>query len=115
MNEFERMACAPPQHAAEATPMAVQHSLARAPRLGCAVAAMATTALVLAALLGGWEHGARSDWLVATPDVLAELAVCDQSSGYRVQSQCRQLLIEARLRALQRGMTLAAAPSEAAR
>ena len=65
-------------------------------RLLGAAAALCTTAALAAALLAGWQHKADPVWLVATPQVLAEVAVCDAEASRAARESCKQGIVAAR-------------------
>jgi hypothetical protein len=66
-------------------------------RLACAAAALATTATLAAALLGSWHASSPPLWLAATPEVMAEVARCEQLAGFERQMSCKQEIVAARL------------------
>lgn len=78
--------------------MRTDFSIALAPgaRPVCAAAALCTTATIAAALLAGWQHQAGPVWLAATPEVLAEVAVCDGEATRSERDLCKQAIVVAR-------------------
>ena len=44
----------------------------------------------------GWQHKADPVWLVATPQVLAEVAVCDAEASRAARESCKQGIVAAR-------------------
>jgi len=70
--------------------------LAPGARLLGAAAALCTTAAIAAALLAGWQHSADPVWLAATPEVLAEVAVCDSEATRIERDLCKQGIVVAR-------------------
>ena len=70
-----------------------QHSpvrLSTTARLAAAAAATAVTLSIGVGLLGAFHASSSPQWLPASPEVLAELARCDDRPGRADREQCRQ-------------------------
>lgn len=65
-------------------------------RLLAAALALATTAIVGGVLLGAWSSRADPTWLRATPEVLAEVAACDELRDRAVRDGCKRSVVAAR-------------------
>ena len=65
-------------------------------RLLCAAAALCATGAMAALLLSAWQHQADPLWLAATPEVLAEVAVCDREATRIERDLCKQGIVAAR-------------------
>ncbi len=66
-------------------------------RLLCAAAASGTTVALAALLLGAWHDKADQRWLMATPDVLAELQLCEGEKRRGDRERCQQAIVNSRL------------------
>ena len=66
-------------------------------RLLGAAAALCTTSAIAAALLASWQHKADPVWLAATPEVLAEVAVCDREATRIERDLCKQVIVASRM------------------
>ena len=63
----------------------------------CAAAALATTATLATTLLGAWYRSSPPLWLAATPELLAEVARCEQLAGFDSRTRCKEEIVAARL------------------
>lgn len=70
--------------------------LPRHVRAACLVAASVSTFGILGAVASAWQQQADPVWLAATPEVLAEVAACDQTRERRLRVQCKRALVLAR-------------------
>jgi hypothetical protein len=77
-------------------------------RLLCAAAASGTTVTLAALLLGAWHAKTDERWLVATPEILAELQSCDTYARRGDRVRCQQAIVGSRLNGDVRGTRLAA-------
>ncbi len=65
-------------------------------RAACLLAASVASLSILGALVLAWHLQADPMWLAATPDVLAEVAACEQASERSQRTQCKRALVLAR-------------------
>lgn len=75
------------------------HSLPSLPprvRGACLLAATLVSLGSFGALVSVWHLQAGSVWLAATPELLAEVAVCERGQDRHARTQCKQALVLAR-------------------
>ncbi len=65
-------------------------------RGACLLAASVASFGLLGALVLAWHQQADPVWLSATPDVLAEVAACEQARDRGQRTQCKRALVLAR-------------------
>ncbi len=68
----------------------------RCVRGACLLAASVASFGLLGALVLAWHQQADPVWLAATPDVLAEVAACEQARDRGQRTQCKRALVLAR-------------------
>jgi hypothetical protein len=66
-------------------------------RLACAAGACAVTVALGGGIAGLYDEASQPMWLVATPQVLAEIALCDREASFVLREQCRQDYVASRL------------------
>lgn len=66
-------------------------------RMACAAAACAITVALGGGIAGLYDEASQPMWLVATPQVLAEIAQCDREATFVLREQCRQDYVASRL------------------
>ena len=62
----------------------------------CLLAAALASLGSLGALVSAWHLQAGSVWLLATPELLAEVAACERRQDRHARTQCKQALVLAR-------------------
>lgn len=79
-------------------------------RLSCAAAAVATSGLTLAMVLGLFHQGASEPWLQPTPALLALLERCEALPDRAERLRCERKVVAARRETMSAGIVTAAAP-----
>jgi hypothetical protein len=70
--------------------------LPHAVRGTCLLAASVASLGIVGALVSAWHLQAHPIWLAATPQVLAEVAACEQARDRSTRTQCKRVLVLAR-------------------
>lgn len=83
---------------------------AMAVRLSCAAAAVATSGMTMAVLLGLFHHRAPDGWLQPTPALLALLERCDELPDRAGRLRCARKVVAARLAGATDRIVAATAP-----
>lgn len=65
-------------------------------RAACLLAASVATFGILCGLATAWHLQTAPLWLTATPEVLAEVAACEQARDRGQRTQCKRALVLAR-------------------
>jgi hypothetical protein len=79
------------------SPVSAPSCLSRPARLACAAAACVVSVAIGTGLAGLYHGAGEPVWLVATPAVLEEIAVCDREATHGQRQQCRKDFVAARL------------------
>lgn len=69
----------------------------RRERAACAVAAATCTVGIVGALLLCFNAASPDTWLVATPELMTDVARCDAQKSRAEQTQCKQSMVAMRL------------------